>query len=201
MIATTIPGLAIMKSGRHDLDYARLVNAFDWEDFFYSTEGFFAGFADFLREGFDYVLIDSRTGVTDTSGICTTLLPDKLVVPFTPNLQSLGGVEDVVRRAVNYRKQSEDWRTLSVFPLPSRIDTSRPMLAEQWRKGVPMGEGTAANPEAAGIGTLGYQALFEQLFGELYGPDSGDRGPISMKSCCSTYPTTPLASPSLSSSK
>jgi cellulose biosynthesis protein BcsQ len=172
LIATTIPGLAIIKSGRHDSAYAQLVNAFNWEDFFYKTEGFFPGFADFLRESFDYVLIDSRTGVTDTSGICTTLLPDKLVVPFTANLQSLSGVEDVVRRAVNYRKQSEDWRPLSVFPLPSRIDISRPTLAEQWRKGV-HADGADADSINADVAEVGYQAVFERLFAQLFGPDTG----------------------------
>jgi cellulose biosynthesis protein BcsQ len=175
LIATTIPGLAIVKSGRHDSEYARAVNAFDWEEFFYSTEGFFLGLADFLRENYDYVLIDSRTGVTDTSGICTTLLPDKLVVPFTANQQSLSGIEDVVRRAVNYRRQSEDWRSLSIFPLPSRIDISRPKLAELWRNGVPGGEAATEAP-AAGVGTVGYQAVFERLLAELFGSESGKLG-------------------------
>jgi hypothetical protein len=32
----------------------------------------------------EYVLTDSRTGISDVSGICTMLLPDKLVVVFTP---------------------------------------------------------------------------------------------------------------------
>jgi cellulose biosynthesis protein BcsQ len=175
LIPTTIPGLAIIKSGRYDSEYGRVVNTFDWEDFFYSTEGFFPGLADFLRETYDYVLIDSRTGVTDTSGICTALLPDKLVVPFTANLQSLSGVEDVVRRAVNYRRQSEDWRPLSVFPLPSRIDISRPMLAEQWRNGIP-GSDVTAEPFAAGVGAIGYQPVFERLFAQLFGVESGKLG-------------------------
>jgi hypothetical protein len=40
------------------------------------------------------VLIDSRTGLTDIRGICTMLMPEKLVVVFTPNRQSLTGVID-----------------------------------------------------------------------------------------------------------
>ena len=175
VIRTTIPCLGFIKSGRHDADYARTVNAFDWEDFFYTTEGFFPGLADYLGGAFDYVLIDSRTGVTDTSGICTMLLPDKLVVPFTANTQSLAGIEDVVRRAVNYRRQSEDWRPLSVFPLPSRIDISRPTLAEQWRNGVAM-DLRRSDPGARTGDIEGYQPVFERLMTELYGPDGGDLG-------------------------
>jgi MinD-like ATPase involved in chromosome partitioning or flagellar assembly len=167
---TTIPGLAILKAGRFDADYAKLVNTFDWEKFFYSTEGFFAGFADFMREAYEYVLLDSRTGVTDTSGICTALLPDKLVVPFTPNAQSLSGLQDVVRRAVTYRRNSEDWRPLSVFPLPSRVDISRPVLAEQWRNS-PNGN-KATDASAFDRDPLGYEPVFVRLFEELYGPES-----------------------------
>src|SRR5215203_2773492 len=54
VIATTIPVLGIIKSGLHDSEYAKKVNGFNWEEFFYSTEGFFAGFVDFLREKYQY---------------------------------------------------------------------------------------------------------------------------------------------------
>lgn len=47
--------------------------------------------------GIQYVLIDSRTGITDTSGICTSILPEKLIAVFTPNRQSLDGVLDLAR--------------------------------------------------------------------------------------------------------
>ncbi|MGE4061545.1 MAG: hypothetical protein AB7E69_22080, partial [Sphingomonadales bacterium] len=38
-----------------------------------------------LREAYDFVLIDGRTGVTDFGGIITAQLPDLLVVLFTAN--------------------------------------------------------------------------------------------------------------------
>jgi hypothetical protein len=174
LVETTIPGLAIVKAGRFDSKYAREVNAFKWEKFFYSTEGFFPGFADFLREEFSYILVDSRTGVTDTSGICTALLPDKLVVPFTPNSQSLSGLEEVVRRAVTYRRNSEDWRPLSVFPLPSRVDVSRPVLAEEWRNRTHGDKAAAATELDPDI--LGYEQVFARLFSKLYGPESSSLG-------------------------
>jgi MinD-like ATPase involved in chromosome partitioning or flagellar assembly len=47
--------------------------------------------------GFDYVLIDSRTGHTDVGGICTRQLPDHVVMVFFPNEQNLKGIEAEVR--------------------------------------------------------------------------------------------------------
>ena len=43
------------------------------------------------RSEFDFVLVDSRTGVTDIGGICTIQLPDILVLVFTATWQSLNG--------------------------------------------------------------------------------------------------------------
>ena len=45
----------------------------------------------------DYVLIDSRTGHTDTCGICTRQLPDAVTILFFPNEQNLRGLTKVVR--------------------------------------------------------------------------------------------------------
>lgn len=165
--------LFLMKAGKFDNTYGRRVSAFDWVKFFGKTPGFFSGFADYLRENFDYVLVDSRTGVTDASGICTALLPDKLVAVFTPNNQSLGGLDEVVRQAVNYRKQSADWRSLIVFPLPSRIEQARPSLLEKWRHG---GKPRPGEGESF-LDNEGFQPLFERMFREIYGQDACNLGP------------------------
>ena len=135
LLRTSLPGLSFIKAGRFDENYQHRVSEFRWETFFKATVGLFNGFADFLRDRYDWVLVDSRTGITDTSGICTVLLPDRLVVVFTPNQQSLTGIENLVRKAVAYRKESPDGRPLTVFPLPSRIEMARPKLLEAWRYG------------------------------------------------------------------
>jgi len=48
MLQTAIPGLSIIKSGRHDINYPQVVNQFDWNSFFHNTFGLFNGFADYL---------------------------------------------------------------------------------------------------------------------------------------------------------
>lgn len=92
--------LWIMPSGRNET-YAANFNQVDWGGLYDRHDGYLL-FED-LKEQWnqilkpDYVLIDSRTGHTDTSGICTRQLPDSVVVFFFPNEQNLRGLTDVVR--------------------------------------------------------------------------------------------------------
>ncbi|HYI98376.1 MAG TPA: hypothetical protein VEX36_01685 [Thermoleophilaceae bacterium] len=146
--------LFLMKAGRLDDDYAQRVNAFDWERLFERAPDIFTAFADELARRFRYVLVDSRTGLTDTGGICTSLLPERLVVVFTPNRQSLDGGVKLARDATTYRSNSRDLRPLLVFPLASRVETSEDELRQEWRYG---------NREM-----VGYQPRFERLFEEVY---------------------------------
>jgi hypothetical protein len=71
------------------------------------------------------VLIDSRTGLTDTGGVCTIQLPDVVVVMFTTNYQSLLGARDVMQHVREARQELAYPRMqLTVFPLPSRFATA-----------------------------------------------------------------------------
>jgi cellulose biosynthesis protein BcsQ len=161
ILPTTINGLDLIKSGRFSQknpnDYSERVNKFNWEALYTKTPHIIRLFAETLAKEYAYVLIDSRTGVTDISGICTMLLPEKLVVVFTPNLQSLKGGLDLIRRATDYRKESADLRPLVVFPLVSRVEMSEPELRHDWRFG---------NKE-----TNGYQLEFESALAEVYGKE------------------------------
>jgi cellulose biosynthesis protein BcsQ len=157
VVQTDIRSLDLMKAGRFDDQYSTLVNRFDWEGLYTRSPTLFSLFAERLADEYQFVLIDSRTGLTDTSGVCTTLMPERLVVVFTPNRQSLTGVLNLVQSATGYRRASGDLRPLSVFPLPSRIEISEATLRQDWRLGDP----------ARGI--EGYEALFEKAFREAYG--------------------------------
>ena len=92
--------LWIMPSGKSD-SYASNFNQVDWGELYDRRDGYLL-FED-LKEQWnhvlrpDYVLIDSRTGHTDTCGICTRQLPNSVVVFFFPNEQNLRGLEEVVR--------------------------------------------------------------------------------------------------------
>lgn len=162
ILKTDIPGLHLIKAGRFDEAYSAAVNSLRWEEIHARAPWLFAAFGKRLAERYDYVLIDARTGLTDAGGICTSILPDTLVVVFTPNRQSLLGGLDVARSAGNYRKDSDDLRPLRILPLPSRIEAAEPSLRERWRFGDPKED------------VPGYQPLFENLFLSLYDLPSCD---------------------------
>jgi tetratricopeptide (TPR) repeat protein len=156
VIETDIKNLYLLKAGKFDDNYGRNVNSFQWDNLYERSPWLFRAFVEELARIYRYVLIDSRTGLTDTSNICTTLLPEKLVVVFTPNRQSFTGVEKLIKNATQYRVSSDDVRPLAVFPLPSRIASDREKLRKDWRYG---------NPEQ---GIEGYQPLFTDLFRDIY---------------------------------
>ena len=71
------PGTAACNES--EFGYSEKVRRFDWEDFYNQYGTFFTHFREFLMERYSYVLIDSRTGLTDTGSICTRVMPKKLV--------------------------------------------------------------------------------------------------------------------------
>jgi TIR domain/PASTA domain len=160
---TEMASVKILRAGgNEDGRYSQRVTKFDWEGLFNRAPTVYRAFAERLSEMFRYVLIDSRTGVTDISGICTSLLPEKLVVVFTPNRQSLGGARQAVETATSYRRKSDDLRPLLVYPLPSRIEASVENLREFWRFG------------SRDQNIVGYQPMFEELLAQVYGMEHCD---------------------------
>ncbi len=98
--------IALMPSGAVNDDYGRRLSAIDWNELYLKYDGYVM-FED-LREqwrmlGYDYVLLDSRTGVTDVGGICTRHLPDAVVLMFRPDDQSLEGTAGIVDAIRNER--------------------------------------------------------------------------------------------------
>ena len=89
-----------MPSGAQHAAYAANFNQIDWGALYERHDGYLL-FED-LKEQWkqvlrpDYVLIDSRTGHTDTGGICTRQLPDAVAILFFPNDQNLRGLTAVV---------------------------------------------------------------------------------------------------------
>jgi MinD-like ATPase involved in chromosome partitioning or flagellar assembly len=157
VVRTSVPRVSIMTAGAQDSTYAARVRALDWRSAYLRTPWMMRVLADYLRERFRYILIDSRTGLADASGVATTLLPDKLVLAFTPNKQSVEGAVELANRALTYRKSSSDLRSLMVYPLPSRIENAEPELHRKWRRGDKK------------TNWPGYQHAFEECFKSAYG--------------------------------
>ena len=157
VMPTDIPNLSFLKAGLFDTTYAERIESL-LGNIFHRDPEFFREFRQFLKQKYAYILIDSRTGLTDTSGICTRQMPEKLVVVFAPNRQNIDGVVDVIRKVRQYRLATSDLRPLDIFPLASRIDASASRLRDTWRHG--------GHPEGEEI--TGYQRTFENLLKEIY---------------------------------
>ncbi len=117
--------LDLIPAGRQGPSYAARVNSFNWQNFYERLGGgrVLDAARDHMRAEYDYILIDSRTGVSDTSGICTVQMPDALAVCFTFNNQSIEGAAAVARSAHEQQAKRSD-RAFRVFPIPMRVDAS-----------------------------------------------------------------------------
>ena len=112
--------LDFLSAGRQNRDYSAAVCSLDWDNFYDRLGGgrFFRAMRDDMKEKYDYVLIDSRTGLSDVADICTIELPDVLTICFTLSDQSIEGAAEVARQiSGRYRD-----RNIRVLPVPMRIE-------------------------------------------------------------------------------
>lgn len=134
---TKLP-LQLLTAGRQDQTYVQRMQALDWTELYQKHD--FGNFLEDLRnqwkKQFDFILIDSRTGITDIGGICTVQLPDLLVLLFTANLQSFNGALDVMERARRTRNSLPfDRSRLLALPVPTRLESRIEYEeAERWLK-------------------------------------------------------------------
>ncbi|WP_031480782.1 FxSxx-COOH system tetratricopeptide repeat protein [Streptomyces bicolor] len=126
------PGtLDLVTAGRQNRDYSAFVSTFDWDNFYEHLGGgvFFDALREDMRQNYDYVLIDSRTGLSDIADICTAHLPDILVDCFTFSNQSIDGAS-AVAHDIHERFRS---RSIRVLPVPMRIDEGEKEKADAGR--------------------------------------------------------------------
>ncbi len=118
-------------AGRQGADYATRVNAFNWQHFYERLSGgLLLEAAKLSMADYDYVLIDSRTGVSDTSGVCTVQMPNTLVVCFTLNTQSIEGAAAVAESADAQRRNAAGEPTLRILPAPTRVESTERLKLE-----------------------------------------------------------------------
>lgn len=133
--------LDFLPAGRQGPGYAERVHGFDWSIFYeeYAGREVLARLRERLRGQYDFVLIDSRTGVSDTAGISTVEFPDDLVTCFTLNQQSVLGAHAAAQSARDQRLSG--WKSgepgarppLRIFPVPCRIDAAEKVRLERGR--------------------------------------------------------------------
>jgi MinD-like ATPase involved in chromosome partitioning or flagellar assembly len=129
----------IVEARQLDPAYVRRVQGLDWERLY--AEGL-GSYVELLRtewkSDYDFVLIDSRTGITDIGGICTVQLPDFLAVMFTANSQSVLGALEVARRAGEATGLLPfDRPRPPTLPIVSRFESNTEVdLAKKWLRDI-----------------------------------------------------------------
>jgi FxsC-like protein len=130
--------LDLLPSGRRGEDYVPRLQQLDWDRLFQEYD--LAVLLESMREEwlgvYDHILVDSRTGISDSGGICTIYLPDVIFAFFTTNHQSMLGVADVLRRVRSARSTlPTDRQALIAVPVSSR-DESRTEYVKggEWRQ-------------------------------------------------------------------
>ncbi|RAY15952.1 tetratricopeptide repeat protein [Actinomadura craniellae] len=124
-------GLDFLSSGRQNDYYVATLGALDWDRFYTDLRGalFFDRLRADMKRHYDYVLIDSRTGLSDIADICTVHLPDVLVDCFTLSIQGTEGAAQVARTI----KETYAAKGIRILPVPMRVDPAEKEMADTGR--------------------------------------------------------------------
>lgn len=166
--------LWLMPAGRRDRAYNKMLAQISWADLYEKEFGvyFFENWKNSINEEFqpDYVFVDSRTGLTEVGGVCTTQLPDLVVMLFGLNSQNIDGIKAV---AESIRSSGADCAPLFHY-VASPIPNIPPEQRVSNRRGVESRSFIADRLEIAsekfgakGISSIRYfapAALHEKLF-------------------------------------
>ncbi|MFF2040115.1 FxSxx-COOH system tetratricopeptide repeat protein [Kitasatospora sp. NPDC058170] len=123
--------LDFLSAGQFNRDYSEAVTHLDWDIFYDRFDGgqFFDALRADMSKRYDYVLIDSRTGLSDIAEICTVQMPDDLVVCFTLSDQSIDGASRIAQHIHDRYRE----RGIRILPVPMRIDEGEKEKADAGR--------------------------------------------------------------------
>lgn len=126
--------LELMPAGRQVSAYSTSVSAFNWNAFYEHLGGwsFVEAFAADMRERYDYVLIDSRAGLSDHAGICTVQLPEAVVCCFTMSTQSIEGAAAAATSIVE--QSARAGRGVRIVPAAMRVEEGEPRRLDRGRE-------------------------------------------------------------------
>lgn len=113
------------RSGEDARGYIDAVNGFDWHAFYREWGGasYFSWLGDELRQKYDAVLIDTRTGVTEMGRICTHQLADIVVLLCAMNQQCIQGTLEMVDTLLSPKLQEARGRPgPKLLVVPARVE-------------------------------------------------------------------------------
>ena len=160
-----LPGrLWIMPAGTKNASYNRERVAIDWADLYESRMGvaFVENWKAAIAHQFqpDYVLVDSRTGLTDVGGICTLHLPDLVVMVFGLNEQNVKGIAAVAKTV----RESDSGRVPQIHFVASPVPNLPSDKSNQLTERLESAANTIGVPIDSVIRYTASAALQEKLF-------------------------------------
>ena len=131
------PGrLELWTAGIQDENYFKNVRRLDFPELYSKKNAglLIESLRTELKKKYDFVLVDSRTGLTDIGGICTIQLPDSIVLVFTTTEQAFQGGLDIIKRASSSRHNIPFERLyVPTIPVPSRMEVLAEFrLSQRW---------------------------------------------------------------------
>lgn len=111
-------------------EYWKKLTALDWKSMFYDEDGeglpLFLEIKERIKKTFkpDFLLIDSRTGITEISGISTSILADVLLFLGSNNAENLDGAKHIISN-INQNKQKIFGEELKIYFALTRIPRSQ----------------------------------------------------------------------------
>ncbi len=127
--------LHFISAGRRDDDYFKRVRDFNVDTFYAKKKGgqFIEDLRRAWRDAYDFILIDSRTGVSEINGISTIQMPNLIVLLFTATNQSFEGALDIAYRSASaHQKLPYDRGQLLFLPILSRVEVAVSQLVDKW---------------------------------------------------------------------
>jgi cellulose biosynthesis protein BcsQ len=127
----------LISAGRATPDYGQRVQSINWQYLY--EKGDLGEKLEKMRSewksSYDYILLDSRTGVTDIGDVCTAMLPDILITVLIANEQSIEGTKYVIERARTvHGRLPRDRTKLIVVPIIGRDESfTEYELSASWR--------------------------------------------------------------------
>ena len=132
---SSLPNISVLPAGKICDAYCSRLEAIDWASFFSKQEQpeFFPDVIKQIRAmNFNYVLIDSRTGLNDQAGICTQVLPKLVVILFRLTSQNIDGLLHVVP-AIKNQSQTHK-REIDILPVASALWTGTSSAVSELRQ-------------------------------------------------------------------
>jgi tetratricopeptide (TPR) repeat protein len=125
----------LMPAGNYTNDFLNKINTFNWKEYYEKFDGgnHIEIWKKYLNSlDYDFILIDSRTGIHDYSGICNIQMPDANVIVITPTNQSFSGSEKVIEGIITSKYVNNKRRQPIILPIFSRIDPNSNELKGKW---------------------------------------------------------------------